>query len=174
VRETAAVDYRPVYRRPSAELQRSYADGEREVGLYVAYYRQQDKQRKLVSSDNVLVASLDPSWHVLASGRHATTLAGQPLSFRTARLRGTALPGQEAALVVWQAYWVDGRWTDSDALAKLYGIAQRLQGRGDDGASVVLYAAEQQPGQAEAALEAYVRANGPAIEAALRRSHAAR
>jgi hypothetical protein len=57
--------------------------------------------------------------------------------------------------------------TASDAWAKGYTALSRLMGRGDDAAIVVVYARKDRPGEADAALDAFIRDAGPTIEAAL-------
>ena len=60
-------------------------------------------------------------------------------------------------------------WT-SDARAKAWGAWQRLRGRGDDGAVIIVYALEQGPGEADAVLEAFLRQNLAAIDTQLRKT----
>ena len=167
--------WEPAYRNPSARSDARYAKGELAVGLHVAYYRDQDYERKLVSSENVLVVSKDDDWAQVARGARRAATA-PPLALRTAELRPTRSsgPGDEGRLVVWYFYWVDGRLTASDHLAKVYGALGRLFGHGDESAAVFVYAPKTAPGGAEAALDAFLRENLPAIEAALARAAAAR
>ena len=68
---------------------------------------------------------------------------------------------------MWHWYWIDGRLTASDARAKAYAALSRLTGRGDDSAVVVVYARKEQPGEAEAALNAFIGDAGPGIASAL-------
>src|SRR5690606_4249622 len=66
--EAGEDEWRPSFVEPAAELQRRYVSAGGEVGLYLAYYRQQDYQRKLVSSQNVLARSNDRRYAVAATG----------------------------------------------------------------------------------------------------------
>jgi len=61
--------------------------------------------------------------------------------FRTAELRGSALPGAPAAerLRVWQVYWIGGRFITGDIEATVQLALDRLRGRGDDAAVLLLY-----------------------------------
>jgi EpsI family protein len=111
------------------------------VGLYVGYYRNQDYQRKLVTSTNVLVASNDSAWLVVSGEREEIILDGTPFSVRTAELLRTDVAGQR--LVVWHWYWIDGKLTASDIEAKLLTAVARLRGRGDDSAVIMLYAQKE-------------------------------
>ena len=151
---------------PSDELQLTFRNGEQSVGLFVGYYRNQNYHRKLVSSENVLVRSSDFSPAQVANGISNVHVSGEPLTIRTAVLRGV----REQRVVVWQWYWINGRLTANDHWAKGYTALSRLLGKGDDSAVIVLYANDDQPGGAQAALESFLRAAAPTIDAALRQT----
>ena len=57
--------WKPHYRGFAAELQQTYRAGDREVGFYVAYYRQQEKGRELITSGNLLTAREDWNWKLV-------------------------------------------------------------------------------------------------------------
>jgi EpsI family protein len=149
--------WKPRFENPSAELHRTFMRGGDEVGLYIGYYRNQSSSQKLVSSDNVLVATNDRNWTKVGSGIQAIAIGDRSLVAGSAELRG---PGDQR-LVVWHWYWIDGRLTSSDVWAKGYTALSRLIGRGDDSAIVVVYA--RKDGAGAAALEAFVRDAGPGI-----------
>lgn len=171
--EAGAFDFKPIFVNPSAELNQRFVGQQGEVGVYLAYYRDQSPSRKLVSSVNVLVASSDHNRNHLSSGSREMQLGGRTLSWRTAIIldRGTGSSMQQ--IVVWRAYWVDGRWIASDVQAQLAGALSRLQGHGDDGAALVLYTRSNSPDPANKLLEAFIRDNLATIEATLRASRAA-
>lgn len=162
----AVVQWRPHFENPSDEMQRTFRNGDQRVGLFIAYYRNQDYGRKLVSSENVLVKSNDPDWARISGGIREIIYNEQPLAIRTSSLRGA--DGQR--MLVWQWYWINGTLTASDPWAKGQIALSRLQGRGDDSAVIIVYAPEDQPGKAARALELFILAAGPEIEAALRRT----
>jgi len=120
----------------------------------------------LISSDNVLVASQDRHWAQTERGTRTFLLDGQPVTVRTARLRETAVAGQQD-LTAWHWYWINGHVTANDYAGKAWLAFSKLTGRGDDSAAVVLYAPEDQPGGAQAALEAFVASGGKGIDALL-------
>ena len=91
----------------------------------------------------------------------------QALKVRTAQLRASSA---SVGLVVWQWYWVNGRWTSSDVLAKAYTALSQLTGKGDDSAVIIVYTPQDQAGQAAAALDDFARAAGPALETVLRQA----
>ena len=162
-------EFKPAFDNPSAQVNTAYQSGAQRVGLYIGYYRQQNYNRKLVSSDNVLVRSKDPQWAQVERGAHGIEVAGKPMSLRTAQLRTATLSGSAEGerLTVWQVYWVNGTWTASDMLAKAWGALYRLMGRGDDSAVVILYTAKGPADEGAATLNAFMQANFSALEALL-------
>jgi exosortase A len=158
-------DFKPAFQNPSAEMNNSYTSLDRTVGLYLGYYRHQDYDRKLVSSNNALVVSKDTTWVQVASGRRTVAFGEQKLALRTAELRTTGVTGSAQAdrLMVWQYYWINGTLTSSDYLAKAYGALYRLVGRGDDAAVIVVYTPKGQAGDAEAVLESFLTTNYAAV-----------
>lgn len=131
---TPVTSWRPRY--PSASDARfdSWTKDGRSVGVFVAFYRDQAAERKLITSENVLVTSNDPQWLQVATGAHALVLPAGPAAVRTADLANRA--GDR--LRVWQWYWIDGQWTDNPIKAKAMTALAQLTGRGDDSAVVVL------------------------------------
>ena len=161
--------FKPAFQNPSAEINTTYTSNGRMVGLYVGYYRHQDYTRKLVSSDNVLVTSKDPQWAQVTSVNRDFALNGNLIAVRTAELRGTALSAQDndARLAVWKIYWINGTLTSSDYLAKVYSALQRVTGRGDNSAAIIIYTSKDQPGGGDAVLESFLLTNYEAINALL-------
>lgn len=131
--------WKPVYANPSAELQIAVARQGKPVGLYIAYYRNQDYQRKLVTSTNTLALSNDSVWSVVARQLAASNLNGLPPSIQTAELLGKDT-NPDSRLRVWQWYWINGKLTSSDVEAKFHTALSRLSGHGDDSAVIMLYA----------------------------------
>ncbi|WP_291994444.1 exosortase A [Candidatus Accumulibacter sp. ACC003] len=163
-------EWQPKYENYAAKTQAIFAKDGSAVGLFVAYYRNQDQHSKMVSSSNVLVTSQDHTWARVGGGTREIAFNQQPLKVRTTRFRASG----NREMLVWQWYWVDGRWTASDALAKAYTAWARLSGKGDDSAVLVVYAQSDRLADGEAALAAFSAAAGPAIETALRQTMGAR
>jgi exosortase A len=163
-RERAISRWRPAFRNPTFERHETFAKDGRRVGLYVGYYRHQSQESELVTSTNQLVGGADERWHVAASGRRPAMLAGEPIEVRRAELVGDG-----ARLQALQWYWINGRVTSSDYLAKVYGALDRLTGRGDDAAVVIVYTpmADARDAQAAATLDAFLADVGPSIAARL-------
>ena len=152
-------NWKPSFLNPSAELQTTYKHNGDTTGLYIAYYRNQDYQRKLVSSTNVLVNSVDKQWALTAKGMGQAVLNDRKEAVRTAELLHNG-SGSNTRLTVWQIYWIDGRLTSSDFAAKLYAAQSRLTGRGDDSAVIILFAPSE---SATSALPEFLSTYGPAI-----------
>ena len=163
-------DWIPVFDKTSASQQSTFQSEGRMVGLYVGYYRNQDYNRKMVSSSNVLVRSNDLQWSKVTSGTRQIAVDQQSISVRTVEL----LSVDSSRMVVWQWYWVNGHLTASDIKAKAYTALSRLAGQGDDSAVIIVYAPKEQAGGGEAAMEAFMLAAGPEIERVLRQARAAR
>jgi exosortase A len=164
----ALPEWQPAFSRPAASFNQRYAVGLQPVGLYVGYYRHQGADSKLVSSINMLVRSDDVHWNPVESGQRVldTPLGAVPV--HAARLRQRVGLGDGAEMTLWRLYWIDGAFEASDARAKLRGAWQRLRGRGDDGAALVLYTAAPTRAAADAALEAFVREHLLALHTQLR------
>ena len=160
----------PAFQNASATLHTGLADGhDQPVGLQVSYYRQQDYERKLVSSENVMVVSQDPVWARVGSGGVDARLQGRPLRVDSTVLRQQALGmGKgEGRLLAWRFYWVNNGFTASNYMGKIQGALSRITGRGDDGANVVIYtplsSAENAVAEASARLQDYLDRQGDAL-----------
>jgi len=160
--ESAAPAWQPAFANPSNVAQRTFSNSRGpSVGVYLGYYRGQGPQRKLVGSQNALVKSQDRDWSLLATGRHTLVVDGADLAVRTAQVLGrpSGADARRPQLVVWQLYWIDGRWVSGDVQAKLLNALARLKGRGDDGAVLVMHADDESSAAAAAALQSFTQAN---------------
>src|SRR5262245_31253942 len=69
--------WKPRYKGFASEFQQMFRKDGRDVGLYIAYYRGQEKGRELVTSGNHLVAPEDWDWRRMASGSDSADWAGR-------------------------------------------------------------------------------------------------
>ena len=169
-------NFKPAFQNPSAEINSSYSSEGRNVGLYIGYYHQQNYERKLVSSSNVLVVTNNSQWAQVASGSRLVKVENKLFNVRTAELRGAALSaqGDPVRLVVWQLYWINGTLTSNDYLAKAYNAFYRLTGRGDSSAVIVIYAFKSdQSGNEQAVLASFLETNYASINKILFRARQA-
>ena len=76
---------------------------------------------------------------------------------------------EHGRMMVWNAYWIGGRWTTNDYLAKVYLALATLSGEGDDSAAVMIYTpyAEGEGAAASATLERFLAEMGEGLEAML-------
>ncbi|MCV2420649.1 exosortase A [Paucibacter sp. DJ2R-2] len=161
---------KPVFQAPAGQTDAVYRKGDRQLGLHLAYYRQQSYSSKLISSVNTLVTSEDRRWSAVSQG--AVVLQEPAIRLRRTELRnvqGTDSPWPQR-LDVWQVYWINGQTTSSDSRAKLFGLWHRLMGQGDDAAALTLYTDRGDNGSGEAALREFVQENWAALDAALRKT----
>jgi EpsI family protein len=83
-------------------------------------------------------------------------------------LRQTRLRSSGQRLLTWDWFWVSGSHFSSPYLGKLYLARDKLLGRGDDGAAIIMAAPyEERPEGAQQALREFASDMLPSIEAAL-------
>ena len=126
--------FRPDFQDQLAETTQYFANGDVHVGVFIGYYAAQTQRRELISYRNQLVRPTNIAWRVIHLGRAATVVGNTSVTVRAAEVIGDG-----AHLVVWQWYWVDGRLTANDVIAKILLAWSRLTGSGDDSAVVVLF-----------------------------------
>lgn len=175
-RGVAAADWLPLFDNPSVQASRSYTGAASTVGVYVAYYHAQDESRKLVSSQNMLVPMRGSAWNLMPGATEEVATGSGTIAVRTAELLRQPIPGSthRPHLVAWRFYWIDGRFYAGDIAAKIGSAVARLQGHGDDGAAIVLYADAQTPHEATVALQAFARDNLERLSALLQQTRDAR
>ena len=151
------------YMEPDARVKRVYGapDG-RPVQLQLLYYRNQSKQKGLISSVNRLAGDKD-AYHPVASSMRSEQAGG-----RTLALHEAVMHSNDGKLVVWHVMWVDGQYLTSNVVGKLRQAQGKLQFRGDDGALVAIAApAGDSQDAARATLRAFLAQNFAAVDAAL-------
>lgn len=150
----------PRYAGMRAESRSAWAAGDQAVGLYVAYYRNQGRGAELINSENRILLNKDPEWKMASYGTRQAMVGPEPVG-----VRSTEIFNGGNRLLVWNWYWVDGRWTSNDYVAKLYQVVSQLSGNGDAAAAVMVYSpiVGGRKEDAEAALEAFARDIGPGL-----------
>lgn len=137
--DASTMGWQPQFANSSTELHSTYRTPDSWVGLYIAYYRHQNYERKLITSTNVLANSTDPLWQTLGNHRVDATFGSNEIALRETELLKKPV-GMDERYIVWQVYWINGRLTDSDIEAKWLTAWAMLTGQGDDGAVIVIYA----------------------------------
>lgn len=160
-----ALSWQPQFQNASVTRRATFRRNGITVGAYIAYYRNQAHDRKLVTSTNMLVTSLDPMW---ATYSVDVQWAGDT-TWRSTDLvdRRNGIGAATRHMTVWQTYWVDDAWSDSDAMAKALGARGMLSGRGDDGAAVILFVDHAPKEGGNRFLAEFVQAQLPSLRLAL-------
>jgi len=168
------VDYRSQVLNPSAEALKTYAGPAGSVGVHLAYFRNQNTERKLVSSQHHLTGMRDDQWAFPTFSAQTLRVGDRELRLRSADLLGRGQGDRRSHVVVWRLYWIDGQYVAGDVRAKLAGMVARLRGRGDEGALLTLHAEQTSRGDADALLQRFMQDNATALGQLLAQVHAAR
>ena len=156
-------NFKPHYLGAASELQQIFRKDGRDVGLYVAFYRAQEKGRELVTSGNVLATPWDLTWTQVATGSESVRWVD-----RSVMVSRVELSGPDTALEIFRLYWVNGRVTASEYVAKGLIAWSKITGRGDDSALIVIYAPRPPRGKgAGDILREFAATNSSSIEQAL-------
>jgi EpsI family protein len=158
----------PDYMKPDAGFNGVYASSDNAVpvGVRILYYRNQQKNKSLVSSINHIAGEHNDFGSTASTGR-LETINGKTLPLRETRLRNGKGKGA-AALLVWQWDWIDQRVTANAYQGKLWQARAKLTMQPDDGAAVMISAPlGDDPEQTRATMRAFLQANLGAIDAAL-------
>lgn len=174
--EAERIGWTPNFLNPSAQWQQAYAGPAGTVGVYVAYYRAQDAERKLISSLNRLLSINERVWRERDADDVQLIAADGTVTLQQTRIEGPVGRAgvRRPDLQVWHGYWVDGRIHVGERQAKLAGAWSRVQGRGDDGALVALYADAGSPERSRELLQAFAREHWAALVESLARTRDAR
>ncbi|WP_367847257.1 exosortase A [Rhodoferax sp. WC2427] len=166
------LNLKPNFHGYSVDVSDVYKKGSLQSGIYIAYYRNQDYDSKLVSSENSIFNSKNKDWLKTSGGNYVLHKLADPLAVQASTWRSLLLREEsvDVKLQVWQFYWVNGLFTGSDYVAKIYGAVQRLFGGGDDSAVIVLYARDDGDGSAKRAMEEFLEDNYSEIKILLEKS----
>ncbi len=144
-------DWQALFRGADAHATRRYTRGDDAVDLYVAYYERQGNGREMAAYPNRVYN--DKIWQKRRMESATVNLADQRVDVPVTHLRSNAR--QRA---VWHVYWVDGRFTGNQVVAKLLQVKADLF-FGDRRAGLVAVSSEQI--EDAAALESFLRALPP-------------
>jgi len=157
-------DWRPDIKGATVESTMVFEKDGSEVGVFVALFAEQTFDARAITSSNTLVQTTNRPWEQIDRGVVNVSLNGQAVAAKSTLIIGPSLK----RLVAWHWYWVDGKLTTSDFMAKLYQLAGKLRGHGDPTAWVVLYTpADGDEAKANALLSSFSSQMAPAIDAAL-------
>lgn len=160
-------EWSPRYTGMRGEYRASWALDGRVASAYVGYYRDQGAGEELINSENRVLPSKDPVWTLAGYGGRDAALGGESIPVLSTEMRSV-----DGRILVWHSYWIGGRWTTSDYVAKLYLALSRLRGEGDDSAVVMVYApfAGEERATAGRTLEQFLGEMGPGLSGMLDRT----
>jgi exosortase A len=161
-------EWTPRYGGMAAQARSAWTKDGATVGVFLGYYRNQEPGRELTNSENKIIQSKDPVWTLASYGTYPLAQPEGSSSVLSTEIRGT--PGR---LLVWHWYWIGGRVTSNDYVAKVLLVLAKLAGRGDDSAVVMLHtpvADEDGRARAERVLADFVQEMGPSVSQALARA----
>ena len=115
----------------------NFAGDGAQVGLYLAFYRDQTAAAKAITTTNLLVTPANTTWREVDVNTRSVDVGGEEVGARTSLVIG---PRQR--VVVWRWFWVDGRFTGSEYTAKIWQMWSQLRGHGDAVGWVVVHTAE--------------------------------
>jgi EpsI family protein len=136
--EATISGWRPHYRGFAWAMMREFRKEDRNIGVFIAYYRDQQRGRELVTSANQLTAMEALAWRPVARSSQSIEWSGERVTAERVQVAGP-----EIELDALRLFWIDGRVTASEYVAKALIAWSRLAGRGDDAAVIVLYGQAQ-------------------------------
>jgi EpsI family protein len=145
----------PQFVGASALHQSAYAFDGGDIGLTVAYYRNQRQGAELVSVNNLLEPTHNWAW---SSSRMLASMGdGLPA------MRLESYSGSDKEALVATVYWVGGYTTTSATASKIYQAINLVSGRGDDGAMIVITSTDHGAEANTRRVEAFVRERLPGL-----------
>jgi len=155
----ATLDWRPRYIGAAASSFEVYRKDGRAVALYIGYYRNQRAGAELVNSINRVDP---PSWRNVGAASRTETFG------EAVELRETHLRSGSTRLLVWEWYRIGRTELINPYIAKAVLARDRLLGRSDDSAVIIVAAQyDERPELAAETLREFGRQMRPALLAAL-------
>jgi EpsI family protein len=154
----------PHYATPDTGFNGVYRqDGLAPVALTILYYRNQTRDKALISSLNRMAGEKD-AYH-----ENGATLRSEQLDARSLGLVESRMQGPGGTFLVWHWNALGGTTFTNAYAGKLLQARTRLLFGADDGAAIMLSApyTDNRPDEARAALRAFLDAHLKAIESSL-------
>ena len=155
--------WEPSFQGASTEQRAFFTDGHDKVAVYLKYYQTQKQDKELVNSMNRLLPRVHPVWKMPYEGLFRIKLGDTALNVT----QGSLISSQQQ-LLAWQWYWIGGRYTANDYMAKFLEASNKLLGR-PVGEAAIIVAVESHGDQeaSKAVLQDFVDAMLPSIEKSL-------
>lgn len=156
-------NWQPIYVGAATQLRQHYRNSNRSVDLYISYYRDQQQGAELINSRNILVPEAGSQWHNIKEEKRRISLGSQQETVNQNQLHASS-----AKLLVWRWYWLGEETTANPYLAKIILAKNKLLGRGDDGAEIIIATRyEEIPEEAVPVLQGFLGDMMPTITAGL-------
>ena len=160
--------WRPQFKNPAAEQMTFLSHQNQQAGLYIGYYRNQNRESELIAFGNVLAMPGGAEWHRLGDSTRELAVGNEKLT-----VQQNQLANHEQRLLAWYWYWTGDRFTPSSYVAKASLALNRLLVRRDDGAVIVVFAPyTDRPDTAAVTLQQLVQAALPQIRQTLQEARA--
>jgi exosortase A len=144
-------------------VMQEYRNGDQVIGLYIAFFRNQHQGAEAVTSLNVLADEKAQEWSIIGESKRNLHDGKEPGSVQQIHLRRGNLH-----MLAWQWYWIGNAQTANAYWAKWFQAKQRLTGRGNDGADIVIFAPyDMQPNEVVAPMENFLAQASSAIRQSL-------
>jgi exosortase A len=156
-------EWAPEYIGTPVRFHQTYRNGNRLVDAYLALYRNQRPESQLITSANMLVADKELGWKNVAEETRDIDLGSQRLVVRQNQLHSDG-----KKLLVWRWYQLETEETASPQIAKMILAKNKLLGRGDNGAEILVAAQyEDMPQEAVPILTEFLNDMLPAMRKGL-------
>jgi len=149
-----------------------YRNGEQEVMLFLAWYGTQRDDAELINSRNIMVREKHPEWRQVGRDILTRSVAGQALPLYEARL---ASNDEHQRIQVWQWHRIRGKDGISPYRAKIDLAVDKILGRQDSGAAIIIatpYLDKNDADKANAVLAEFLAAHKPALDRLLDQAEA--
>ena len=157
------VNWKPNFLPAYLEIDKSYQSNASFVGMHLGYYRNQNRSSTLINSINQLVKHNVADWQETDSSLLSENFGPQTINVKETKIRGL-----RNSLLVWQWYWIDGKFMANSYQGKFWLAKQKLLMHGDDGAVLIFYAPyDENPEKARATLRQFLSTNLAGVESSL-------
>lgn len=160
VAEDALPNFVPNFISARLTVRRTFSS-EVPVGFFLGYYADQGEGRELISHGNEITGIANKPWQRISEARRAS-LGGRY------HLTETVVRSSQGELLVWHLYWIGGHWTVRKEEVKIRQAFEKLMGRGDASAVLVVYTRFSSAEENRRRLDEFMMATLPAVDRQLR------
>ncbi len=165
---TRLTDWVPDYTGFSQQFIGHFYQKNRRISLYITYYRGQKQGNGLISSGNVLATDRS-GWRNVDGERQNLSLGSAEFT-----VNQNQLYGPKDKLLIWRWFWLIEHETADPYLAKAILAMNRILGKGEDGAEIIVAASyDRDPEEAASVLHEFMADMKPVIVGKLLAVHSA-